>query len=209
MLSGEFAQQLEKLTPLQEQTVVRGDGLNDDSGDATAFASKQVAQSCVVVEGQHAGAFGECDRHTRRGRLAEGRKARARGYEKMIGVAVVTTGEFDDQIAARKRAGETDRAHRGLGTRRHEANLLEPGIGSDHSLGQLHFALAGGSVGGAVAQGLDHGFLDRGVRVAEDQGAPGAHEIQIFAPLDVVNKLASAASYEERRSANCAKRPHG
>jgi hypothetical protein len=127
----------------------------------------------------------------------------------VIDVTVVAAFELDDELAARRAACEPERAHHGLGAGRDEAHLLDAGIELDDLLGQLDLRPAGRAIGRALAHGRLDRLDDRGVRVAEDQRAPGADEVEIVAAVDVGDLRAARARDHERLAADCAEGAHG
>ncbi len=86
--------------------------------------------------------------------------------------------------------------------------MLEPRVGGDQSFGKLYFPGARRAEGRAVADRVADGVEHRWMRVAQDQRTPGAHEIQVFAPVRVEQKLAGAARNEHRSAAYGAKCAH-
>ena len=118
----------------------------------------------------------------------------ARGHQQAVGVAVVAAVELDDLAAAGEAAGHAQRAHRGLGARRHEAHLLHRGHALHHALGQLHLGRAGRAVGGAAERRLAHGLDDLGVGVAQDHGPPGAHVVDVALAVGVHDPRALGAA---------------
>ncbi len=127
----------------------------------------------------------------------------------MIGVAVIATREFYDQIAARVGAGQADRAHGGFGAGGDEAHLLQPRVKGDHPLREFDFTLARRSIGRSVADRVAHRIQHRRMRVAQDQRSPGSDEVEILATVDVVEELAGGPGNEQRGTPHCAKRAHG
>ncbi len=184
-------------------------GLDDHRGDSRAFAAEEIVQRLVIVERQHASAFDEGRRHARRRRLAERGEARTRRNQKMVGVAVIAAGVFHDEIAPGERAGHADRAHHRLGARRHEAHLLERGIGGGHALGKLDFPRARRAEGGAVFGGIDDRRDHFRMCMAENERAPRGHEVEETPAIDILYVRTLAARDEQRRAADRTKRAHG
>src|SRR4030095_7934415 len=58
---------------------------------------------------------------------------------------------------------------------------------------------------GCLRERLDH----RGHRVPEDERSPRAQEVEVGAPVDVLDARARGAGHEEGSAAHTAKRPHG
>ena len=72
---------------------------------------------------------------------AEGRHPGARLGEKRVGVAVVAAGETHERLAARRRAGQPQRAHRGFRARGDQPHLLDGRHRVDDLGGELDLAL--------------------------------------------------------------------
>ena len=185
VLAGELTQREQEFAPLRQQAVIGGHRLDDDGGDACAFALQQLAQRRFVIERQHPRAGGEGRRHARRGGLAEGGKSRARGHQQVVGMSVVAAGKLDDQLTPGEGARHTDRAHHRFGSGGNEAYLLGLRVGGHDALGELHFRRAGRAVGRAVRERrADCGDHLR-VSVPGDQRTPGADEVEVTAPVGI------------------------
>ena len=80
---------------------------------------------------------------------------------------MVAAGELDDAVPAREPAGHPDHAHRGLGARRHQPDLLAARDALADRLGQQDLTLRRSAEGGPptcrLADGVHHGW----VRVSE------------------------------------------
>ena len=127
----ELAQRGEELAPLQQQAVVGRHRLDDDGGDARAFAREQCPRSgsssssgSTRVQAVKASGTPAEDGP------AEGGEAGAGGHQQVIRVAVVAAGELHDQVAAGEGARHADGAHDRLGARGNEAHLLRGRVGA-------------------------------------------------------------------------------
>src|ERR1700730_10055290 len=96
----------------------------------------------------------------------------------MISVPVIAAGELDDQITASECACHPDCAHHRLGSRGYEANLLQTRVRCDDTLRQLNFRGTGRTEGRAIPSCLGNRRHNCRMRMAENQSAPGCHEIQ-------------------------------
>ena len=101
-----------------------------------------------------------------RGRIAEGREARARLDQQRVGMAVVAAFELDDVLAAGGAARQAHRAHRRFGAGAHQAHHLHRRHQREDGLGQFDLALGRRAEGEAFAHGalhrLDHAPDGRG-----------------------------------------------
>ena len=95
-------------------------------------------------------------------------------------MAVIAAHEFDDHVASRETAGQTDGAHHRFGSRADKTGLVEVGQTFQEGFGQQHFAATGGAEAGAFAQRFDRRGLDVRVGVTQDHGTPAQ------APVDVL-----------------------
>ena len=124
-------------------------------------------------------------------------------------MAVVAAGELDDEIAARRTARQTDGAHDRFSARGHKAHLLKPGITSDDRFGEFDFDAAGRAEGRAERGFVLDDFDHFGMAVAEDQGAPGLHEVEVAIAFFIDNIGTLAARHKTRRAADSAESAHG
>ena len=111
---------------------------------------------------------------------------------------VVAAGELQDPVAASRRAGEPDRAHRRLGPRRDEPHLVDRRHRIDDLRGELDLGLRRRPEARSALDRLD----DRGNRlvvgVAEEERAPGHHPVDVAVAVDVLDVRAVAAPHEHR-----------
>jgi hypothetical protein len=194
----ERAQPLEEPRLRRDDAHVPGDGLDDDRRQVLGMALDGRAHVLDVVVAADERVRGGAGRHAGRGGDAEGRHAGPRGGEERVGVAVVAAGELEDPVAAGRAAREAQRAHRRLGPRRDEANLLDRGHGVDELLRERHLALGRRAEGRPRRSRLLHGLDDLGIGVPEDERPPGHHPVEIAVALRVPDVGALAASSEER-----------
>ena len=188
---------------------IGGNRLDDHRGDRVAALGEQRPDRLgVVVRGGErvpCRALG----HAGRARQAERRQSRSAAFgQQRVGMPVVAALELDDQVAARDAARQPDRRHRRLGARGHETDRLDARHRIDDACGELHLALGRHAERGAAPRCLGSGRDDRGVRVAEQQGAPGLHEVDVAGALHVLDPRAFAACREHRRAADRTERAH-
>src|SRR5213078_1634056 len=109
----------------------------------------------------------------------EGCDAGAGGGEQRVDVSVVAAGELHDSRATGEAAGEADRRHRRLGAGADEPHLLDRADPGDDLLGELDLALGRRTEAGAAADLGPHRVDNGGMRMAEDDRAPGADEVDV------------------------------
>ena len=147
-------------------------------------------------------------RDARAGRDALRREAGARLGEQAVDVAVVGAGELQELLAAGRRAGEADRAHRRLGARARSCAASRPtACGATTSSASSTSPAVGAPKrrarrAAASATACD----DRRVRVAVDQRAPRADPVDVAVAVDVDELGALAALDEDRVAADRAHR---
>ena len=124
-------------------------------------------------------------------------------------MAVVAAGELEDPVAARRGAGEPDRAHRRLGPGGHEPDELDGRHRVDDLLRQLDLRLRRGAEGRTAGSGsLDRRERLR-IRVTEDERAPRHDPVDVAAAVHVLDARTGAAAHEDGLvEADGAHRPH-
>src|ERR671919_278643 len=123
-------------------------------------------------------------------------------------MTVVAARELDDLAPPGGTARETDRGHRGLRPRGHEANLLDVRHHLDHEARELDLELAGRSERRSLRGRLLYGLHDRGMGVSEEEGSPRLHEVDAGIAVDVRQRGALGTSHEERVGADRIERAH-
>jgi len=116
--------------------------------------------------------------------------------------------ELQNPIAPGSSSSKAHRCRGRLGPARHQAYLLHAGNGSADALGQLDFARVRRTKRGALVSRSRHRVDDRRVRVAEDQGSPGAHVIDVAVSIDIEQRAPLAALKENGLSADSSKGTH-
>jgi hypothetical protein len=124
-------------------------------------------------------------------------------------VTVVAAVELHEQVAPGRAARDPDGAHRRLGARADQPHHLHRRIGGADDLGHLDLERGGCAVAGAPARRLGHRLHDGRGRVAQDQRAPGADEVDVGPPVRVPEPRPLAARDEERSAADGAEGAHG
>ena len=147
-------------------------------------------------------------RHARGGRDAEGGQPRARFGKKAVAVAVIAALELYDQVAPGGRARQAHGAHGRLGSRADEAHALARRQAAANHRREFDLELGGHSVAGAARGLLRQRGDDFGMRVAQDQRAPGADVIEVGVAVGVPKTAARGAIDHDRRSADGAESAH-
>jgi hypothetical protein len=109
---------------------------------------------------------------------------------------VVAPLELHQQVASRGAAREADRAHRRLGPARDEPHPLDARHRVDHTFGEGHLQLGGGPEGRSEVGRALRRRDDLGPGVAEQQGAPGLHEVDVAVAVGVPDPRAFTALVE-------------
>ncbi len=126
--------------------------------------------------------------------------------EQAVDVPVITSGEFDDPVAARETAGQAESTHRRFRARADHPHVFDRGDRLDDHLGQLGFRFVRRAEAGPFRQSAFDGGDDLGVAVAQDQRPPGADVIEQPVPVDVDEERALSPVDEERLSPDGAER---
>ena len=181
-------QALEKAGGRRHHTHVGGDRFHD-------HARHRVVELGDDVVGDDDGVGHGRRRYPRRARKPEGGDAAATPGQEGVGMAVVAAVELHHPVAPRVPTSDAHRAHGCFGTRRHKANARTPGNSCAHGLGQEHFGLARGAVGGAPRGRLGDGVGHNRVGMSEEHGAVGLHHVDVARALDVPQIRAASARH--------------
>src|SRR5207249_8448167 len=103
--------------------------------------------------------------------------ARAGADEERVDVSVIATRELEDRLTAGDGACQAERAHRRLGSRVHQANLLDRGEGVDENPGQLDLAGRRGAEAGPRLRPLPDGRAHARRGMSQDERPPRPEEI--------------------------------
>ena len=109
-----LAQRFEKARRRQNEVHVAGHRLDDHGGDLRSLARERRVERFEIVVAQHQGMRRGFLGYAGRARVAEGERAGAGLDEQRVGVTVITTLEFDDDLAPGEAAREANRCHRRL-----------------------------------------------------------------------------------------------
>ena len=188
---------------------VAGDCLDDYAGDVAAPLLECVFELLRIVVFEYERVFGRTGRNTSRRGVAKCEHARAGLHEQAVAVAVVATFEFDDLIAARVAASQTNGAHAGLRAGTHKAYGFDIGHDLDDFFGNERFALGDGAKRKARVDGGVHGFNHGRMVVAEDHRTPGADVIDVAATFGIPHVGAFGATDKARCTANALESAYG
>ena len=166
---------------------------------ATAAAARSTS-----LNRTHDRVGGHGGRHARARRQRERRNARARAREQCVSVAVVAARELEDPVSRRERAGEPDRAHRRLGPRRDEPDLLDRRHRVDDLRCELDLRFCRRAEARPTRSRVAHGLNCLGVAMTEEQRPPRHHPVDVAAP--VTSLRGTPPRRAGRRSARRARR---
>src|SRR3984885_10417881 len=177
MLGGDRPQRFVVARRGRDDAHVSGAGLGDHGRDVVTELIERLLYGVNVVIGQHNRVGGGRTGDSRRGRQAQRRDPRAGVGQQRVDVTVVAAGELDDLGAAGESAGQTHRAHGGVGTGVDQPDQLNRRHPVDDLGGKFAFGGGGGPGRQAGGGGLGDGFYHRRVRVAEDHRSPPADQV--------------------------------
>ncbi len=206
--AGLLPQHLEEAGCRRDDPHVAGHRLDDDGGQLARARAQKVAHSGHVVELCGPRERRDARRYTRAVRDTEGERARAGANEQRVDVSVIAACELQDRLAAGGRTRQTERAHRRLGSRVHQTNLLDGRERPDEVLGQLDLAAGGRSEAGPHLRLLRDGRAHAWRRVAENECAPRPEEIEIGPPVRVDHLRGPTTLEKERLPPDRLPRPH-
>ncbi len=194
----ELAHRAQIPLPRRDAAHVARDRLDDDGGDFVAMLVHDFLQRVDVVVRHGQRVLRRAFRDARRARHAERRHAAARVDEQAVAVAVIAADEFQNLVASRVAARETQSAHRGLRAGIDHADHLDGGIDALHELRELAFEQRRRAVARAARDGLLQGFHDIRMGMADDHRTPGADIVDVFVAVDVKDAVAFGAGDERR-----------
>ena len=112
--------------------------------------------------------------------------------------AVVVALELEDALPTRERPRQPDGVVGRLGARAAEDDALRRGQHADEPLGKLDFVwVRGRERDAAVGHGADHGRVDAGLVVAEQDGPEGGVEVDVLVAVDVGDPGALRSGHEQ------------
>ncbi len=183
-------------------------GLDDHRGQLGAAVPEELHHRPSVVKGEGQRQRRELGGDARAIRESERRHPAPRLDEKAVRVPVIAPLELEQGAPPRRGAGEPDRGHRRLGAGIHEPDPLERRHASAHVLGEFHLRRARRPVGPARRRSCIDRREHGGMRVAEDQRAPGADVVEVRLPVHVGEAGAGSLGHEKGRPAHRPERPH-
>ncbi len=129
--------------------------------------------------------------------------------EKTVGVSVVAALKFQNEIALGDAAREAHRAHGGFGAAGDETDFFDERNRTRDQRSQFDFEFGGDAEAGAAFCLLGDGGADGGIRVAQQDCAPGTDVIEELVSVGVVKVLGFAALDDQRLAAYGAEGAHG
>ena len=186
----------------QDDAHVRGDGLDDDGGDALAVLGEYSFKLVRVVVGAGQRSLRRAARDAGAVGLARGREAGAGLDEHRVRMSVVAALEFHDKLAPREAARDAQRREHGLRARRNHAHHLDAGDERADELRHLDLGLGRQAVARAELRGLLHGFDDGLVGVSENHRPPRAYIVRVSFSVFIPEVLPFGAGGEYRRAAD-------
>src|SRR6202021_2216572 len=141
-----------------DDAVAAGAGLVDRGRDLVTELIERLLYGVNIVIGQHNRVGGGRTGDTRGGRQARGRPPRAGVGQQRVDVTVVAAGELDDLGAAGESAGQSHRAHGGLGAGVDQPDQVNRRHPVDDLRGQFAFGGGGGHRPQAGGGGLGGGL---------------------------------------------------
>ncbi len=206
-IPGETPERFEKLRLGEDEAHVSRHDLDEYRSYGVAFPLKESLERPGIVEWEDTGELGYGGRYAGRTRMTEGERAGSGLNEQAIRVSVIGTFELHDEIASGYRPGQADRAHRGLGSRAHEAdafNIRDPG---DEHAGEFGFSGCRCTETEATPGGLRNRCHNRRMGMSCDQGAPGTDVVDIAASIGCDELGTLTACDEDRRASDTVKGP--
>ena len=122
VLGAQLAAALHEGNRSPNQIHVAGNGLDHQARQLGPMYRKSLLQLLDVVVLEDDGVANNFGRNARTGGVAEGRQSRTGLDQQRVGVAVVATFELDQLVAPGGAARKSYGAHRGLGSRTHQAH---------------------------------------------------------------------------------------
>ena len=144
----------------------------------------------------------------RRRRQAQRRHPRAGVGQQRVDVTVVAAGELDDLGATGESAGQSHRAHGGLGAGVDQPDQVNRRHPVDDLRGQFGFGGGRGPERQAGGGGFGDGFHHRRVRVSEDHRSPRADQVDVAVAVGVGEPVAAGLGDEPGGAADRLERPH-
>src|ERR1700722_7426519 len=116
-------------------------------------------------------------------------------------MAVVASLELDDQVAFSEPARQANRGHGGVRSGVDEADHFDRGNCFRDFLAKLYFERGSHAEAGAAGSLIGNSGDNIGMRMPQDQGAPGTHKIDVLAAVNIVKTRAlGMVDYERRAS---------
>jgi len=203
------AQELQVLFRLQQQTVVRRDGLDDHRRDVVRVIGDRHLEGAPVVQRHHDRIVRHRVGHAGGGGDAEGRQPAARLHQQGVHVSVVTAFELDDQRTTRHAAREPDGRHHRFRAGAHEPDHLDVPVVFQNELRQLVLLARRRAEGCPQAHRVHDRRAHARMVVPEDQRSPGTTEVDVTLSVGVPDMTSVTFFEKQRRAADRAERADG
>ena len=201
-LCGQVAEHLQKTRCGQDNTHVRRHRLDHDGRQPIPpFRKDALHRFGVVVRNddcvlriirRDAGAIG----------LRSCQKPGPGLHEESVGMSVIAAFELKDVVASREAAGDTDRAHHGLGAGTDHAAHFHRGDKLADEFRHLDLARGRGPVGESRVAGGLHRLKHLRMRMPEDAGSPRTDVVDVLVAVDVDKAVPVRTVDEPREAAN-------
>src|SRR5260370_28189912 len=117
---------VDKLSTLNQQTVISRQRFQDHGCDLAAMLSKNSSYCVLVVQWRNYGLAGDVRRNAGARTRRSARQTAARFYQQRIGMAVIATFELKDSVSFGCCPRYSQRAHHRFGPGRDKAQHLDP-----------------------------------------------------------------------------------
>src|SRR6266446_6967374 len=113
-------------------------------------------------------------------------------------MSVIAALEFKNEVSLRRSSRQPHGAHRCFRTARDKANLFNKWNRLRNQPGQLQLEFGRHAETCAASRLLGNRLADGGIRMSQDYRAPGAHVIEQFVPVRIVEILSASALDDQR-----------
>ena len=209
VLRGGLAQGLDEFGAGTHQVHIAGNGFQNHTGNLAGEFVKGLFQCVNVVIRQDDGVLRQIGGNACGTWVAESEQAGTGFHQQAVGVAVIAAFEFDDFVAPRVAARQTDGGHGSFRAGRYQAQAFDAGHDFGDFFGDEDFGFRGRAERQAVHRGLAHGFHHFGVCVSDNARAPRTDKVNVLRAVLVPHKRSLRATDKARRAAYTAKGADG
>src|SRR5439155_2346153 len=187
---------------------IAGNRLNDHAGNLVPTPVELRFHRILVIKWKNCCQFSQARRHARTVGKSQRRNTRTRTDQKTVAVPVIATIKFDNSFARRVAPRQPDGGHGSLSSGTDKPDLFHRRKKLGDQFGKLDFRFRWRAEGGADRQYSIQRFHHFGRTMPENQGSPGAHEIDVLFTIDVPDPRAIPPLDENGFSANRSKGPN-